>query len=209
MRKSLIRVYNEFADTYDESRGVFDMTAVFDSFYRNLGINQGKVLDLGCGAGEPIAAAFVKRGWSVTGVDFSEKMLELASRYVPKMRTLLADMREVDFGPGEFDAVTIIYALFHVPRVDQAALLERMFRWLRPGGKALFTYATREYTGQDEFDGYKEFMGQQLYYSHKTPDDLYEDLLTIGFEIQAKDYRDIGGEVFLWVTVCKPQVGRE
>jgi hypothetical protein len=67
----------------------------------------------------------------------------------------------------------------------------------------LFTYATSEYTGQGEFDGYKEFMGQQFYYSHKTPEELYTDLERIGFRIEARDYRDIGGEVFLWVTAGK------
>jgi hypothetical protein len=27
-----------------------------------------------------------------------------------------------------------------------------------------------------------------------------------GFRIESKDYRDIGGETFLWVTVTKPVI---
>jgi len=204
MRKNLSRIYDEFADTYDQSRGVFDMTEVFNAFYRRLGMEKGRVLDLGCGAGEPFASTFVERGWSVTGVDFSSRMLELAAKYVPEMETVLSDMREVEFPPGNFDAVTIVYALFHLPRDEHAALFGRIRDWLRPEGRVLFTYATRKYTGRSEFDGYKEFMGQQLYYSHKTPEQLYADLQQVGFEIEAWDYRDIGGEVFLWVTVHKP-----
>lgn len=57
--------------------------------------------------------------------------------------------------------------------------------------------------GNDEFDGYKEFLGQQLYYSHKTPAALWTDLENTGFRIMARDYREIGGETFLWVTVSK------
>lgn len=40
----------------------------------------GNLLDLGCGAGEPFACEFPRRGWDVTGVDFSARMLELATR---------------------------------------------------------------------------------------------------------------------------------
>jgi len=69
---------------------------------------------------------------------------------------------------------------------------------------ALFTYATKEYTGSDEFDGYKEFMDQELYYSHERPEKLYADLERSGLVIEAADYRDIGNEIFLWVTVRRP-----
>jgi hypothetical protein len=58
-------------------------------------------------------------------------------------------------------------------------------------------------------DGYKELMGQQLYYIHKTRNALYKDLETIGFDIEARDVREIGGEVFLWVTVAKPCAAAE
>jgi hypothetical protein len=44
-------------------------------------------------------------------------------------------------------------------------------------------------------------LGEELYYSHKTPQDLYKDLINAGFKIVSADYRAIGGETFLWVTV--------
>lgn len=197
-------IYDEFAETYAENRGHFDMTEVLDSFYQRLRVKKGRLLDLGCGAGGPFARFFIDRGWTVIGVDFSKRMLELASKYVPKMQTIHADMREVEFEPGQFEAITAIYSLFHVPRNDHAALFHRCYQWLRPKGKALFTYATKEYTGSIEFDGHKEFMGQKLYYSHNSPDKLYADLEAIGFNIESTDLRNIGNETFLWVTVGKP-----
>ena len=209
MDTSLQEIYDGFAETYDKNRGLFDMTEVFDSFYERLEIKKGRLLDMGCGAGEPFPRFFIDRGWTVTGVDFSKRMLELASRYVPEMKTICADMREVEFEPDRFDAITAAYSLFHVPRNDQTALFKKFYRWLCPNGEALFTYATKEYTGSDQFDGYKEFMGQELYYSHKTPDKLYADLEEIGFTVESGDYRDIGGEIFLWVTVSKPAANPE
>jgi len=204
MKKSVAQIYDEFAETYEESRDIFDMTEVFNDFYQRFDIKKGKVLDLGCGVGEPFASTFLKRGWSVTGVDFSQRMLELAAKFVPNMDTIYADMRNIEFGPDQFDAVTLIYALFHVPRDNHVALFKKIFDWLRPHGKTLFTYASQEYTGQLEFDGYKEFMGQELYYSHKSPEQLYADLERLGFDIDARDNRNIGGEVFLWITASKP-----
>lgn len=203
MSDSLIEIYNDFADTYDQNRGLFDMSEVFNSFFQTLNAAPGALLDLGCGAGEPFARMFVDRGWQVTGVDFSPRMIELARRYVPEMQTLCADMREVDFEAESFDAVTAIYSFFHLPRDEHAAAFERVRNWLRPGGKFLFTYATRDYTGSDEFDGSKEFLGRKLYYSHKTPRALQEELAAVDLEIVSRDYRDIGGETFLWVTAGK------
>jgi cyclopropane fatty-acyl-phospholipid synthase-like methyltransferase len=197
-------IYDGFAETYAENRGLFDMTEVFASFYGRLAVAKGRLLDLGCGAGEPLARLFIDRGWTVTGVDFSQRMLELAAQYVPEMETIHADMRRVGFEPSQFDAITASYSLFHVPSRDHAALFEKFYRWLCPTGKALFTYATKEYTGRNEFDGYIKFIGQDLYYSHKSPDKLYADLEKIGFNIESTDYRDIGNEIFLWVTVSKP-----
>jgi SAM-dependent methyltransferase len=204
MHPNLAPIYDEFADTYEANRGLFDMSAILDEFFGRLPSAPGDLLDLGCGAGEPFASAFLHRGWTVTGVDCSARMLELARRYAPGMRGILGDMRDVAFKSGQFDAVTLIYSLFHLPTDDQTRLLRRLHDWLKPGGLALFTYAGRDYTGQDSFDGEKEFMGRRLYYGHKTPEALEHDLTAIGFDALDRRYRQIGGETFFWVTIRKP-----
>ncbi len=200
IEEALRRAYDALAEGYDANRGLFDMQPVLDDLFGQLPERPGHLLDLGCGAGEPVAKAFVARGWRVTGVDTSEAMLQLASRYVPEMRRIHGDMREVSLASsGRFDAVTAIYSLFHVPRVDHPALFRRIREWLCPGGIFLFTYATRDYTGAESFDGWKEFMGQRLYYSHTTPETLLAQLGAAGLRPGALTTRDIGGERFLWV----------
>lgn len=199
----LSEVYNRFAATYEQNRGQFDMTAIFDEFYDILKAPHGHMLDLGCGAGEPFARWFAERGWDVTGVDFSSRMLELARRYVPQMRAVCADMTAVDFPKSTFDAIISIYSLFHVPRQHHAALFEKWAQWLKPQGKVLFTYASSEYTGQIEFDGYKTFLGEQLFYSHHSEPTLHHLLQNSGFEIIANNKREIGGETFLWMTASR------
>jgi cyclopropane fatty-acyl-phospholipid synthase-like methyltransferase len=197
---ALQQAYNTLAAGYEANRGLFDMQPVLDAFFALLPGRSGTMLDLGCGAGEPVAKAFVERGWDVTGVDFSASMLALAAREVPAMQTIQADMREVAFAAGQFDAVTAIYSLFHVPWAEHPALFARIHDWLRPGGRLLFTYATAEYTGAERFDGWKSFMGQRLYYSHTTPQVLREQLLAADLRPEQVTLREIGGERFLWVT---------
>jgi len=179
VKKTLRDVYDQFATTYEANRGLFDMTPVLNPFFAGLGKAEGRLLDLGCGAGEPFPRYFLDRGWEVVGVDFSVNMLRLAARYAPEMRAICADMTEVEFAPAQFDAITCIYALFHVPRARHPALFAKFHRWLRPGGQVLFTYATRAYTGADEFEGEKEFMGQRLFYSHATPENLRAQLAAL------------------------------
>ncbi|HOU57003.1 MAG TPA: methyltransferase domain-containing protein [Smithellaceae bacterium] len=204
MSGDLRQIYDRFADTYEQNRGLFDMSEVIDDFSRRLPQRPGRLLDLGCGAGEPFPAFFITRGWRVTGVDFSSRMLELARHYQPNMETVEADIRNVEFPDRQFDAVTAIYCLFHIEHEKHGGIFQKIFRWMKPAGKLLFTYATKEYTGAEIFNGYKEFMGEKLFYSHTTPGNLAAILKTIGFTIESETYRNIGGETFLWMTVAKP-----
>jgi len=204
MNTSLQHIYDGFAKTYDAGRDQFDMSAVLPPFFTSLDKKTGEALDLGCGAGIPFPAYFIQHGWSVVGVDFSREMLKLAAHLVPKMEGECGDMGTVRFDPDSFDAITAIYSLFHIPREQHAELFIRFHEWLRPGGQMLFTYATKAYTGQDSFEGTKEFMGQRLFYSHLTPEQMDAALVAAGFKIESAVLREIGGESFLWVTVQKP-----
>ena len=196
-------IYDGFAATYVRKRDSFDLTEVLEGFTSALPDN-GALCDLGCGAGEPVSTYFAKLGWDVTGVDFSAGMLELADEILPEMMTALGDIRDVDFETESFDAVTAVYSLFHIPWHDHPGLFARVTRWLRPGGQFLFTYATADYTGYDEFEGTREFMGQALFYSHTTPERLRTQLATAGLDLVDEQHRTIGGETFLWVTVARP-----
>ena len=205
MKSTLRDIYDEFAAVYESNRGLFDMSPVLEPFFAGLNREKGRLLDLGCGAGEPFPRYFLDRGWEVYGVDFSKKMLHLAAQYAPGMHTICDDMLDVEFAPAQFDAVTCIYALFHVPRARHPELFAKFHRWLRTGGQVLFTYATQEYTGAAEFEGEKEFMGQRLFYSHGAPDQLRGQLAAAGLAVRAWDFRAIGGETFLWVTAAKTE----
>lgn len=197
--ESLAAKYDQLATVYDEFRDLFDVAEVLEGFQAYVP-EPGALLDLGCGAGHPVAADFLDSGWQVTGVDFSRGMLDLAKVQAPQMVQVHADMRAVDFPAASFDAVTLIYSLFHLPWSDHPKLFERIHRWLRPGGCLLFTYATTAYTGHAEANIEKEFMGTDLFYSHTTPEALYAQLRDCNFDVVKGVERTIAGETFLWVT---------
>lgn len=200
---NLTKAYDRMASLYDKNRGLFDVRGVLNDFFETLRFKKGRLLDCGCGAGEPCCDWFIKKGWQVTGIDLSEKMLGLAEKYVPDMKALCLPMQEAEFEDSSFEAVTAIYSLFHLSAADQSRMLKKISGWLKNEGSLLFTYATKEYTKRDNFSGYIEFMGEKLYYSHRSPDELKKELSEIGFTIESFKYRDIGGETFLWVTVVK------
>jgi len=120
-----------------------------------------RVLDAGCGAGVPVTRR-LSRHFRVTGVDFSEAQLALARRLVPEARFLQADLTELPFCDGAFDAICSYYAIIHIPRTQHAAVLSAFHRLLKPGGLALICLGAG-----DLEDGVEEdWLGAPMYWSH-------------------------------------------
>lgn len=108
------------------------------------------VLDLGCGAGVPVTRWLVERGFAVTGVDLSERQLELARRLAPGATFVKSDMSELSLAPETFGAVVAFYSIIHVPREEHPALLADIYRWLEPGGSLLATPGLNGLRGRGE-----------------------------------------------------------
>ena len=163
------------------------------------------VLDLGCGAGVPATRWLAERGFSVTGVDLSERQLNLARGLVPGATFLKADMTELDLGPGTFDAVVAFHSIIHVPREEHPALLERVQRWLGPGGLFLATLTLTDFVGED---GDWEGWGAPMRWSHYDAETNVAMLRSSGFDVVYAVPRAGGGtgnaeETWLWVLARK------
>lgn len=102
----------------------------------------GRVLDVGCGAGEPIAAYLMAQGLRVTGVDFSGPMLALCRARFPQARWIEADMRTLDLGET-FDGILAWHSFFHLRPGEQEETLRRFSAHLAPGGVLLATVGSR------------------------------------------------------------------
>ena len=136
------------------------------------------VLDIGCGCGVPIARALADRS-AVVGVDISARQIELARENVPAATFIHGDIMSRAFAPGSFDAVVMLYALFHLQRFEHAELLRRIRTWLRPGGLLLATLARTSHAGYAEDD----FFGAAMYWSHFAEHEYYPILEREGFTL--------------------------
>jgi SAM-dependent methyltransferase len=99
---------------------------------------RAEILDLCCGDGR-IAQTLSKRGYRVTGLDGSERMLTFAKQRAPKVEFFLADARRFKL-PRRFDAV--ISTFDSLNHVMNTADLNKVFRnvaaCLKLGGQFAF-----------------------------------------------------------------------
>lgn len=133
----------------DEIRAMFDrITPVYDAMNRVMtaGLDRRwrrltaeavvqpaeSVLDACCGTGD-LAIAAERAGGRVTGLDFSERMLERARDKSRTIEWVRGDITAMPFPDGSFDAATIGFGIRNVPDLEDA--LRELARVLRPGGR--------------------------------------------------------------------------
>jgi cyclopropane fatty-acyl-phospholipid synthase-like methyltransferase len=205
-RELVERGYDRVAESYLATKDPEDPLALsaLEDLARDLRPGD-PVLDLGCGAGVPATRWLADRGFEVTGVDLSERQLDLARGLVPEATFLKADMTELDFGPGSFAAVVALHSIIHVPREDHPALLENIHRWLPPGGLFLAILTVTDFDGEDrDWEGW----GAPMRWSHYDARTNKGMLREAGFDVVYAEPRTGGGtgdeeETWLWVLACK------
>ncbi len=138
----------------------------------------GLVLDLGCGAGDPIAAYIMSRGFRVIGIDASHAMLEIARERLPDGDWRHGDMRELDL-PELFDGIIGWDSFFHMTRDEQRAVLPRLVAHLDRDGALLLTVGTRD----GEVMG--TVGGEPIYHSSLDPDEYRRILDDLGLAVIA------------------------
>ena len=100
----------------------------------NAGVTADRdVLDVACGTGVLIPDYLARGVASVTAIDISPKMAEIAREKFPQenVTILCGDAEETDFG-RLFDCVMVYNAFPHFP--DPERLIARLAEVLRPGG---------------------------------------------------------------------------
>lgn len=145
-------------DTYPFAGYTRVLGRIYDAVMENGG---GCVLDLGIGTGV-LSGRLYDEGCQVTGLDFSERMIELARARMPA-----ATLIRHDFAEGlpralegqRFDAVVSTYAMHHVPDARKVELLRALFGLLAPGGVLLvgdigFETAKAREAGAATYDGF-------------------------------------------------------
>jgi demethylmenaquinone methyltransferase/2-methoxy-6-polyprenyl-1,4-benzoquinol methylase len=129
-------MFDRIAPVYDAMNRA--MTVGLDLRWRKLAaaavVRRGdRVLDAACGTGDFALADLRAGAAAVTGVDFSERMLERARRKSDAVEWVRADLLALPFADASFDAATIGFGARNLG--DLEAGLRELRRVLRPGGR--------------------------------------------------------------------------
>ncbi|MGB3069777.1 MAG: bifunctional 2-polyprenyl-6-hydroxyphenol methylase/3-demethylubiquinol 3-O-methyltransferase UbiG [Ottowia sp.] len=109
-------------------------------------LNGARVVDVGCGGGI-LADAMARKGADVLGIDLAEKSLKVAQLHALEAQTPHIVYREVAAEalatemPGQFDVVTCMEMLEHVP--DPESIVRACAALAKPGGWIFFSTINR------------------------------------------------------------------
>ena len=163
-------IYDLLAPIYDKINGDIDYRSWAD-FFEKIFSREMKnapelVLDLGCGTGK-MTVELAKRGYDMTGVDYSDDMLAAAREYAisegvsDKMLWLSQDIRAFELYGTVDAAVACLDTMNHLTtREDFMACLKLVRNYLIPDGVFIFDingkykfeniYADRSYVMEEE-----------------------------------------------------------
>lgn len=104
-------------------------TAVLDATAVGAGT---RLLDVGCGGGFALLLA-ARRGATVTGLDATAALLDIARERVPAASLVVGDLEDpLPFDPGSFDVITTFNAIQYA--ADPVTVVKGMSQLVRPGG---------------------------------------------------------------------------
>lgn len=153
-----------------------------------------RLLDLGCGAGRPIASYLVERGARVTGVDAAETMTTLFAQVVPQAQVVHADMRGLALD-AQFDAILAWDSFFHLSAEDQRPMFATFAAHAAPGAALMFT------SGHMAGVAIGEVAGEPIYHASLAPEDYRTLLADNGFKVlgYVPEDPDCGGHT-IWLA---------
>lgn len=144
-----------------------------------------KVLDVGCGSGYSVNY-LTEKGFDVTGIDFSEEMINLGKERYKGINIKVMDASELDFPENHFDLILLECSLSVMQ--NQKEILRNCKRFLKEDGLILLSDFFIKQTNLDD-DTYT------LNYWNRMFADL--NLKTIIFQDKSKEWKNYLGMV-LW-----------
>ena len=164
------------------------------------------VLDLGCGYGWHCIYAAEHGAAHVTGVDLSQKMLEVARNKTqfPQVEYIQGAIEDVTLPESTFDTVFSSLTIHYLKSFED--FVEKVYGWLRPGGDFVFSVEHPVFTAYGSQDWYRDesgeilhfpvdryfyegerkadFLGESVVKYHRTLTTYLDNLLTHGFSLR-------------------------
>lgn len=166
--------FDLWADGYDESVNLSEqdndypfagykdvLNAIYNKIHSK---NKAKILDIGFGTGV-LTKKLYDDGYKIWGIDFSQKMIDIASKKMPKAKLLQHDFTNElpeEIEDQKFDFIISTYALHHLNDSEKIEFLNKLLKLLNDKGKIIIgdvSFETRqmhdkckEDCGEDNWD---------------------------------------------------------
>ena len=152
-----------------------------------------KVLDIGCGPGEPIARYLLGTGCAVTGIDAAPEMIDIAKRHFPGATWRVSDMRSLELNET-FDGLLAWNSFFHLAPEQQRQMFPIFVRHAAEGAALMFT------SGPSAGEAIGTFEGEPLYHASLAPPEYRQLLDSNGFDVVDHVVEDPDcGRLTIWI----------
>jgi SAM-dependent methyltransferase len=158
------------------------------------------VLDAGCGAGTK-SKYLRSKGLHVVGIDFSEKMIEIAKREVPDARFYVIDIKDLRSLSETFDGILAQAVLLHIPKAEFVSVLKELKSKLQVGGYLYLAVKGKRDGGIDEETKTENDYGYDYkrFFSYYTIDEIKTGISEIGMSVCYEHAADVGHTT--WIQV--------
>lgn len=185
--------YDLICDDWEKFRNSTKINKCIVDFTKHLTPN-GKILDVGCGTGYPIAQYLASRNFKVTGIDISREMIKKAkSLQLPNTAFINRDI--LDFSTEvKYDGVIAFDSIWHIAKDRQSTVYNKISSLMKDNAYFLFTH------GNCNNETIGTMFNQQFYYSALSIDELKTALsqaslkiisLTENYKEQSTGERDL------------------
>jgi ubiquinone/menaquinone biosynthesis C-methylase UbiE len=161
------KAYDKTADKYhhhfknEMTQKEYDRL-LLDRFSEMLTINS-LICDAGCGPSGHIGKYLVDRGHHVTGIDISEKCVDIATSHNPEIDFKVMDMMHTNFKNNSFDAIVSYYSILYTPKEQVGKIFAEFNRILKTNGKLFVVVKKGTAEGIIDDDWYEE---NKVYFTH-------------------------------------------
>ena len=144
----------------------------------------GAVLDAGCGCGVK-SKYLAERGMKVVGIDFSERLIDIAKREFTGSDFRVMDMREAGKLKQKFDGVFTQASLLHIPKKEIIDVLRNLLSVLKDSGYFYVAVKEKKPDGPDEEIKKENSYGYEYerFFSYFTLDELKKYLNEVGLRV--------------------------
>jgi SAM-dependent methyltransferase len=197
--------YNRIAEDWHRGHQQDDWWVAGTDAFASCLKRDATVLDVGCGAGLK-ANYLMNKGLAVTGIDFSEKMIALAKRDVPRGSFYVQDMYAIGGIPETFDGVFAQAVLLHVPKNKIVGVITSLAAKVNPGGylyvgvKEKRPYEKEEEVVVENDYGYP----YERFFSYYTLPEMKSYFQNAGLEICYESANPSGKRTWIQVVGRKP-----